>query len=271
MAERGGKRGSELNEKWGVGARHSLYRETGDWYHVPKHFPAALFDAHGYVRFETLAELQATVGVSTSTKKGKDWLTVKETGIKSLRAYVRKDSGGSPLPPPWDSNESEGVGLRTYDESERLCVRKSGTVRYRTRHKKITNALCERFSVLKPEQGHHGDNEYDVLLRNYDREGRDLLVEVKPDPDRGSLRIAIGQLYDYRRLLRNRAKTDLAVLTIGRPNDSYMDLLTTLGITSLWFEGDNCGNLSGASDGWPLLATDSGVRNGNPKHPANQS
>ena len=154
MAERGGRRGRELNEKWGVGARHPLYRETGDWYHVLKSFPAALFDAHGYVRFETLADLLATDGVSTSTRDGKDWLSVKKPGIKSLSAYVRKDSGGSPLQTPWDSNESEGVGLRTYEESERLSVRESGTVRYRARHRKITNALCERFSVLKPEQGH---------------------------------------------------------------------------------------------------------------------
>src|SRR5260370_25316276 len=127
---------------------------------------------------------------------------------------------------------------REYDESERLAVQESRTVLYRNRHRKITNALCGRFVGLHPTQGRRSKNEYDVLLRNYDRAGRDLLIEVKPDPDRGSLRIAIGQLYDYRRFLKNVAATDLAVLTIGKPNPSYLNLLLSLGITSLWFEDE---------------------------------
>lgn len=41
--------GKKLNQKWGVGAKHALYREDGGWYHLLKNFPAALFDANGYV------------------------------------------------------------------------------------------------------------------------------------------------------------------------------------------------------------------------------
>jgi hypothetical protein len=32
---------------------HALYREDGLWYHHLKKFPAILFDANGYVLFET--------------------------------------------------------------------------------------------------------------------------------------------------------------------------------------------------------------------------
>jgi len=42
-----------INRKWEVNARHALYRENGRWYHTLERFPGALFDAHGYIIFET--------------------------------------------------------------------------------------------------------------------------------------------------------------------------------------------------------------------------
>jgi hypothetical protein len=150
---------------------------------------------------------------------------------------------------------AEGAALEEYDESERLAIKESGTVQYRHRHHKITNALIGIFAALKPEQGRMSNSRYDVLLRNYDGAGRDLLIEIKPDPDKGSLRIAIGQLYDYRRFLNNTAATDLAVLTIGKPDQSYMDLLLVdRGITALWFEDESCQVLNGDGNGWHSLA-----------------
>ena len=45
--------GKHLNDLWGVGAKHALYREDGKWYHQLVEFPGALFDANGYVVFES--------------------------------------------------------------------------------------------------------------------------------------------------------------------------------------------------------------------------
>ena len=45
--------GSRLNREWGANARHALYREDGRWFHVLERFPGALFDAHGYIVFQT--------------------------------------------------------------------------------------------------------------------------------------------------------------------------------------------------------------------------
>jgi hypothetical protein len=184
---------------------------------------------------------------------------VRKPGISSLVNYVRKIDAGASREKTAEkgSNGTEGVPLREYDESERVAVQESRTVLYRNRDRKITNALCAQFISLRPIQGQR-KNEYDVLLRNYDQAGRDLLIEVKPDPDRGSLRIAIGQLYDYRRFLRNAAATDLAVLTIGKPNRSYLDLLLALGITSVWFEGESCRRLQGVGTAWRSLRYGSG-------------
>ena len=79
------------------------------------------------------------------------------------------------------------------------------------------------------------------------------MIEAKPDPDRGSLRIAIGQLLDYRRFLPHQAGTDLAILTITRPSNEYMELIHDLQITALWFADSACKALSGDGKAWKAL------------------
>jgi 5-methylcytosine-specific restriction protein A len=51
--------GKVLNILWGIGAKHALYREDGKWYHQLKSFPGVLFDANGYIVFETQQQYQA--------------------------------------------------------------------------------------------------------------------------------------------------------------------------------------------------------------------
>ena len=48
--------GKQLNIRWKVGALHALFRKSGDYYHHLVRFPGALFDAHGYVLFNTPSE-----------------------------------------------------------------------------------------------------------------------------------------------------------------------------------------------------------------------
>jgi 5-methylcytosine-specific restriction protein A len=43
--------GKYLNDFFGIGAKHALFREDGGWYHQLKKFPGVLFDARGYVLF----------------------------------------------------------------------------------------------------------------------------------------------------------------------------------------------------------------------------
>ena len=129
-----------------------------------------------------------------------------------------------PVIPP-ECGDDGGSKLRKFDEAERKSTTKSRTTIYRNRHRKITNALDRIFGKEKLNQGKNRRCLFDVLFKNYDKNGRDLLIEVKPDPDKGSVRIAVGQLLDYRRFLPNRAGTDLALLTITRPPEEYVDLL----------------------------------------------
>ncbi len=84
--------GKRLNEEWAVGALHALYREDGTWYHLLERFPGALFDAHGYVVFETKSDLINCPGVLTG--EAKNWVNFP-AGIANLPGYVRQVSGSA--------------------------------------------------------------------------------------------------------------------------------------------------------------------------------
>jgi hypothetical protein len=53
--------------------------------------------------------------------------------------------------------------------------------------------------------------------------------------DLASARLAVGQLLDYRRFLRRRLATDLAVLFLVKPSKHIGDFLLDVGVRPLWF------------------------------------
>ena len=148
----------------------------------------------------------------------------------------------------------DGSDLPDFDIEERKALQKSQTIQYRKRHNEMTNGLrrlCSGWRKLKRET--NPDCCYDVLIEDYNLTGRDLLIEAKPDPDRGSLRVAIGQLFDYSRFLPHKAGTDLAVLTISQPPESYRQLLLDLQISPIWFTDEACESLEGEGKAWDSL------------------
>jgi hypothetical protein len=147
----------------------------------------------------------------------------------------------------------KGSTLHEFDEAERKAVQESRTVTYKQRHNKMTNRLKELLQGLTLTQGNNLNYRYDVLAKDYDRKGRNLLIEVKPGTNKGSIRIAIGQLLDYRRFLPHQAGTDLAILTISRPPQDYIEFLQDLQITALWFATESCQTLAGDGKIWDAL------------------
>lgn len=75
--------GRSLSKLWGINVRHALYRENGTWYHHLERFPGALFDANGYILFQTEAEYRSCKYL----RLGKH-LHVPE-GIYSIPDYIR--------------------------------------------------------------------------------------------------------------------------------------------------------------------------------------
>jgi hypothetical protein len=150
----------------------------------------------------------------------------------------------------------QGLGARLHelDDDERKAIQNAGEITYRNRHNKMTTHLMQLLPDLQIRAGTSPDCRYDVLVLNYDGMGRDLLIEAKPDPDRGSIRVAIGQLLDYCRFVPHPPATDLAILTISAPNASYLDLMHDYQITALWFTDENCTELKGNGKIWKPLS-----------------
>jgi predicted HNH restriction endonuclease len=73
-----------LNDAWGVGAKQVRYSNDGHWYATLKRFPAALFDSHGYVLFQTEEEYRS----SRHLHIGKQ-ISVTKPGISAIPGYVR--------------------------------------------------------------------------------------------------------------------------------------------------------------------------------------
>lgn len=75
--------GRQLAREWKVDIAQALYHHEGRWYHRLEHFPAALFDPSGYVRFNSEAEYRACEGLQHG-----EHLHVPG-GISRLCGYVR--------------------------------------------------------------------------------------------------------------------------------------------------------------------------------------
>jgi hypothetical protein len=80
--------GRKLNREWNVGAEHSLYRYDGKWYHILVRFPGALFDASGYILFEThdIYEKCKHLRINYESKT----THVSGEGIREIPGYIRK-------------------------------------------------------------------------------------------------------------------------------------------------------------------------------------
>lgn len=84
--------GKALAKQHKIHARHALYRKTGDWYHVLRDFPGALFDAQGYLLFDDKkayeAFTQGSLGPGVTQNKNSNTLRIRN-GIAGLMSYVR--------------------------------------------------------------------------------------------------------------------------------------------------------------------------------------
>jgi hypothetical protein len=138
-----------------------------------------------------------------------------------------------------------GSAIPDFDDSERKYLRQAGTIRYRHRHNKMTRELKRLLHRFTLTQGTKPDCRWDALIEHYERTGRDLLLEVKPDPQKAAIRIAIGQLLDYRRFVPRPATTDIALLTMRPPDKLYRQLLLDVQISVIWFTDEECGTLDG--------------------------
>jgi 5-methylcytosine-specific restriction endonuclease McrA len=116
---------ARLNAAWSVGAVQARYSDDGHWYATLERFPAALFDANGFVLFPTKADYEE----SPHLRIGKQ-ISVPKPGISAIPAYVRvADSDFSPridvdIHSAGPSEGSQRLVLHLQRERNRSVVRK---------------------------------------------------------------------------------------------------------------------------------------------------
>ena len=129
------------------------------------------------------------------------------------------------------------VTLPLKDEADVESIRKAGSIAQRRIHNRLTNLMRSKLSGYTLLEGRDPACMFDVLVKKYNDEV-DLLIEVKSSIEVAHVRMAVGQLFDYRMRLKATPGPHLAILLPARPEEDVMDLLIWLEIGLMWFEGD---------------------------------
>jgi len=143
--------GKSLSEKWGVLVQHALYREDGKWYHQLTGFPGALFDAAGYIVFETEEDYRNCSYLEIA----KD-VHVPD-GIVSIPGYTYFENGDAETDGVADRVTYEGGSIYPYDMPEEVDIREEPQTVFEWMRKLkgqrlIIDPEFQRNLVWKPEQ-----------------------------------------------------------------------------------------------------------------------
>lgn len=141
--------------------------------------------------------------------------------------------------PKLASKPTSGNKLPLKDESDVLVITTANRMEQRRIHNKMTNRLREVFGDKYDVTEGEGECMYDAIISNY-HGTHDLLIEAKSSIEVPHVRMAIGQLLDYRWRRKQSTKRDahLAVLLPANPSKQVTNLLESLDIQIMWLEND---------------------------------
>jgi hypothetical protein len=167
----------------------------------------------------------------------RDAFDLDTSNMEAVAAALNAKSHSRSRPRRVASSSGAKKNLGDRDDADVEYFRSSDRVTMRRVHNKMTNGLrryCE-CRTLAVEEGSTQVCMFDALIRDFDG-NRNLLVEVKPDSEQATCRLAVGQLLDYRRQLPDRARTDLAVLFPQQPSAKAKAFLDDVAVRPLWFD-----------------------------------
>ncbi len=133
------------------------------------------------------------------------------------------------------SNETE---LPLKDESDVVSLQEALSIINKRLHNVLTNKLKYRLSNYTLFEGCDNSAMFDVLVKNYDGDRNDLLIEVKSSSEAAHIRMGIGQVFDYWFRTKGDSEPHLAILVPNQPDEEVKSLLEWLGIGVLWFSGE---------------------------------
>lgn len=157
---------------------------------------------------------------------------------RDLPDFVTID-GKKPTKKLLEQKPTQGSKLPLKDEHDIESLQKERTVVSRRVHNKLTNKLRSYLSDYTLLEGSSRSAMFDVLVKDFDRKGSDLLIEVKSSVETAHIRMAVGQLFDYWFCINVNTERCVAILLPGAPDDATKELLQWLEIGLLWFSDDN--------------------------------
>jgi len=124
------------------------------------------------------------------------------------------------------------------DEKDIESIRMAGTVIQRRIHNKLTNLLRDSLSKFTLLEGNSDACMFDVLVKRYDGNEKDLLIEVKSSIETAHIRMAVGQLFHYWYELNQGVEPHVAILLPEKPSEDNESFLKWMKVGILWYEGE---------------------------------
>lgn len=167
----------------------------------------------------------------------KDAADLDQLGLADQVDFLSTDD--QPLRHLLQEQPEHGDELPSKEESEVTRLQQALNIEQRRLHNAMTNRLRRALANRTLLEGRAVDCLFDVLVRHYDEEGNDLLIEVKSSTDASQIRMAIGQVLSYwHRLKGPTDDPHIAILLPSRPDERIAGLLDWLQIGLMWFEGE---------------------------------
>jgi hypothetical protein len=226
-----------------------------------QHQPAKASVRHPYLNQRTVSWLKGSpfsknlfpIKVQRTLKAQSPPVIRLDANAAMIRAFIagskpKEGPSGTPKRIAQKSLRGRPVGYK--DEAEVTAFRKAAEVRIRSIHRKLIND----FNSFIEHRVSANEYTYDILIDRGWKPGRTLLIEAKSQAREGAgrhqLREAIGQLYDYRLMLKNehQKNIDLAVLTPEKPDPELVALVYgDLNIEMIWQAGSGFRGTKGVS------------------------
>lgn len=129
---------------------------------------------------------------------------------------------------------TNGNALPLKDEDDIVSLQGARELVQRRLHNTMTNTLCALLSGHTLLEGGNKSAMFDAMVKDYNGDGDDLLIEVKSSTEDAHIRMAIGQLYAYSHQLKPTNDLRLAVLLPHEPAQHLKELLDWLDIGAMW-------------------------------------
>jgi hypothetical protein len=135
---------------------------------------------------------------------------------------------------PLQTKPEAGRELSLKDESDIEVLAHALKRKNKRLHNHLTNEIKRLLQDRNLTEGINKETLFDIMIKNYDDNKHDLIIEVKSSTNVADVRMAIGQLYDYWYRQFGSSEMHAAVLLPEKPQAEISNLLKWLEIGLLW-------------------------------------